>query len=89
MLGYEVNKGILDTKSAQAVLALRDAFDRIETMAKWLTNHPNGGTDPLIESFGYTADEAYAMRIYFETFETVRVNNAATFDIGRKMSGLE
>ena len=90
MLGFEVNKTTLDVKCAEAVLALRSAFEEIETIAKWLANHPNPGTDPLTqEPFNYTADEAYAVRLYFETFDSVRVNNASTFDVGRQMTGLE
>lgn len=92
-LGYEVNKGILDTKSAQAVLAMRAAFEKVESIAEWLADHPvpaEGGTDPLTtDPYNYTTDEAYAIRLYFETFNTVRTNNAAAFDAGRKMTGLE
>lgn len=90
MLGFLVNKDVLDNKSAQAVLSLRDAFDKVEAIAKWLGDHPNAGTDPLtLDPFNYSADEAYALRVFFETFETVRENNTAAFDAGRKMTGLE
>lgn len=88
-LGYEVNKGILDMKSAQAVIKLRDAFEQIEGIAKWLANQPNGVEEPLVVKYGYTLDEAYALRLFFETFNTVRISNAATFDVGRQMTGLE
>lgn len=90
-LGYEVNKGILDTKSAQAVLALRAAFEKVESIAEWLADHPkDGDTEPLTaEPFNYSTDEAYALRLYFETFNTVRTDNTAAFDAGRKMTGLE
>ena len=87
-MGYVVNKDVLDQRCAEAVIGLREAFENIETIAKWLADHPNDGTDPLIAE-GYDTDEAYAMRLYFETFETVRVNNQAAFDTGRKMTGLE
>lgn len=92
-LGIEVNKGILDYKSAEAALALRSAFESVESIAKWLSNHPNPGpdsaNDPLVSEFGYTVDEAYALRNFFETFDGVRTANAATFDVGRKLTGLE
>lgn len=92
MLGLEVTKPILDFKFAEAVIHLRAAFDQIETIAKWLADHPNPGsdltTDPLIVDFEYTVEEAYAVRIYFETLESVRNANSQTFDVGRKMSGL-
>ena len=90
MLGYVVDQNVLNMRSAQAVLDLRSAFDQIENIAKWLSSHPNSGTDPLtLEPFSYSTDEAYVLRIFFETFETIRLNNTATFDIGRKMTGLQ
>lgn len=89
-LGYDVNKGTLDMKAASAVIELRDAFEHVETVAKWLANHPkDGDTEPLVIDFGYTADEAYVLRIFFETFESVRIANDNTFEIGRKITGLE
>jgi hypothetical protein len=89
-LGYEVNQDILNAKCADAVIKLRSAFDGIENIAKWLANNPSDGTnDPLVNEFGYTADEAYVIRIFFETFDSVRTANTSTFDIGRKMTGLE
>jgi hypothetical protein len=89
-LGYEVNKGVLNMKAAQAALMLRSAFEQIESIAKWLENHPAGnGPDPLVAEFEFTSDEAYALRIYFETFDDVRVANESTFNVGRKMTGLE
>lgn len=93
MLGYEVNKSIIDAKSAEAVLSIRSAFDQVETFSKWLANNPNPGpdstTDPLVVTYEYTADEAYALRLYFETLENLRTTNSSTFDVGRKMTGLE
>ena len=91
-LGFDVTKQMLDAKVAQAALQLRSAFEHIDTINSWLENHPvpNGTADPLtLEPFGYTSDEAYAMRVYFQTFSTLREDNAATFDVGRKMTGLE
>jgi hypothetical protein len=89
-LGYDVNKGTLDMKAAQTVLQLRQAFDGVEAISAWLSNHPSDGTnDPLVADFGYSADEAYVLRNYFETFNGVRIANANTFDVGRKMTGLE
>jgi hypothetical protein len=88
-LGYNVDKGTLDMKAASTVLQLRQAFDNVEAISAWLINHPNDGTDPLISDFGYTADEAYVLRSFFETMESVRTTNASTFETGRKMTGLE
>jgi hypothetical protein len=92
MLGYEVSKGVIDAKSASAVLALRSAFEEVENIAAWLSSHPFNGTDPdplTLDPYGYTADEAYALRFFFETFDAVRNSNTAAFDAGRKMTGLE
>lgn len=91
-LGYEVNKGILDQKAGEAVLSLRAALDQIENVAGWLNNNPNEGatpeTDPLVTDFGYTTDEAYVLRIFFETVSQLRIANASVIEIGRKMTGL-
>lgn len=89
-LGLEVNKNVLDMKAAQAVLELRSALDKTEAIAKWLANHPVVDTvDPLVVDFGYTADEAYALRSYFESVDSIRTGNSNLIDIGRKMTGLE
>lgn len=90
-LGLEVDKNVLNLKIAQTVLKLRDSFDDVEAVAKWLANHPVVETvDPLTnEPYNYTADEAYALRLFFETFDNVRTSNTSTFDVGRKMTGLE
>jgi hypothetical protein len=91
-LGYDVNKGTLDMKAAQAVLMLRQSFDEVRAVANWLANHPSNGTDPdplTQDPFGYTADEVYILRSFFETMETVRTANEATFETGRKITGLE
>jgi hypothetical protein len=89
-LGYDVNKGTLDMKAAQTVLMLRQSFGEVEAVAAWLANHPsNGSVDPLVVEFDYNADEAYILRSFFETMESVRVANEAAFEIGRKITGLE
>jgi hypothetical protein len=89
-LGLDVSKPVLDQKAAQAVLELRSALDKHETIAAWLANHPVvDAVDPLIEEFGYTADEAYALRYYFEGVENIRAANANLISTGRKMTGLE
>lgn len=90
-LGLEVSKQVLDMKAAQAVLGLREAFEGVEAIAVWLANHPVvDGVDPLTsEPFGYTADEAYALRFFFETFNAVKNANTNAFNAGRKMTGLE
>lgn len=90
MLGYNVDQGTLNMKAASAVIMLRSAFDQIENIAGWLANHPkSGNVDPLVTDYNYTADEAYALRIFFETMQSLRTTNQATFEIGRKMTGLE
>lgn len=90
MLGYEVNHNVINQKSAEAVIDLRKAFGKIEVLAKWLANNPGAGAnDPLVVAHGFNEDEAYILRVFFETFDTVRINNEATFDLGRKVTGLE
>lgn len=89
-LGLEVTKAVLDMSSAQAVLELRKALDKHEAIAAWLANHPViNGTDPLIADFGYNADEAYVLRLYFEGVDAIRAANPNLISTGRKMTGLE
>lgn len=90
-LGVEVTKASLDLKAAQAVLKMRSALYHTETVAKWLASYPVvGGIDPLTqEPFGYNADEAYALRFYFEGVDAFRIGNINLLEAGRKMTGLE
>jgi hypothetical protein len=90
-LGFDVNKQMLDAKAAQAVLAMRSALEKVEALQAWLANHPTvDGVDPLTaEPFGYSEDEAYALRLYFGTVDGIRTSNTAMSDVGRKMTGLE
>lgn len=89
-LGYGVDRNALNLKSADAVMTLRLAFSKVESIAKWLANNPKvGDVDPLVEEFEYTEDEAYVLRHFFGTFNNVRLSNAEMFDVGRAMTGLE
>lgn len=90
-LGIEVTKNALDSKAAQAVLAVRSALEKVEAVQAWLANHPVvDAVDPLtLEPFNYSDDEAYAMRLYFGTVDGLRTSNVAISDVGRKMTGLE
>lgn len=94
-LGIEVTKANLDSKCAQAVLGVRSALEKVEAIQAWLANHPvtttdGVDTDPLTEEpYNYTADDAYAMRLYFGTVDGLRTSNTAMSDLGRKMTGLE
>lgn len=92
-LGYDVNKGTLDMKAGQTVLQLRTAFDLVQILAGWLEDHPKvGSIDPLMDEtkgFNYSAQEAADLRLFFSTMDAVRSSNGETFDIGRRMSGLE
>lgn len=90
MAGLDVNRNLLDMRAADAVLQVRNAFDRVESVAKWLVNTPSvEGVDPLVADFGYTEDEAYLIRYVFETLENLRVSNAALSETARKLTGLE
>lgn len=89
-LGMEVTKGILDMKSAEAVLQMRSALNRTESIAKWLAAHSaSEDGDPLVTEFGYSSDEAYILRSYFENVDAIRTNNTNLIALGYKMTGLE
>ncbi|AWN05885.1 hypothetical protein SEA_CRICKO_19 [Streptomyces phage CricKo] len=90
-LGYEVNKPILDGKAGEAVLQLRSALDKVEAIATWLANNPVvNEVDPLwSDPFNYTADESYALRMYFSSVDQIRTQNGTLMAVGRKMTGLE
>lgn len=90
MAGYQVSRSVLDSKAAQAVLNLRGSFREVENIAGWLANNPVvEGDDPLVTVYEYTEDEAYILRIFFESMNNVRISNASIFEIGRKLTGLE
>lgn len=90
MLGYDVNKYVIDSKSADAALSLRSTFAKVENLANWLANHPVvDNVDPLVELFGYNPDEAYLLRVTFEQFDMIRINNPTLFYNARKFTGLE
>lgn len=91
MAGMEVNRNLLDMRAAEAVLLLRNALAKVESVAKWLANNPVvDGVDPLtIGEFNYTADEAYLLRFVFETLESLRVSNENLSETSRKLTGLE
>lgn len=91
MAGAEVNKQVIDTRTAEAVLKLRDAFDKVENVAKWLEANPDPVTIPdILESqFGYTEAEAYNIRYVFQQLELIRTTNATLFDTARALSGMD
>lgn len=89
-LGYYVDKNTIDMKAAQVAKTLQVAFEQVETLDKWLALHPvNNGKDPLVEQFLYTVDEAYSLRVFFESMSALRASNESVFDIGRQLTGLE
>ncbi|AWN05184.1 hypothetical protein SEA_HOTFRIES_16 [Streptomyces phage HotFries] len=89
-LGLSVDQSTFNMKAAQAVLELRAALDKHEAIAAWLANHPVvDAVDPLVTEFGYNADDAYAIRLYFEGVENIRVTNSNLTSVGRKFTGLE
>lgn len=91
-LGYHVDQNTLNMKAAQTAVALRSAFAQVEAIAAWLANNPVvDNVDPLVNQYNYTQDEAYVLRLYFETWESLRLSQTSveTFGIGRKITGLE
>lgn len=93
MAGSPVDRNLLDAKMAEAIITLRQAFRKIETIKAYLANHPipdNGaGVDPLMGEFGYDADDAYLIRLVFDDLDYARNNLNGTMINGRKLSGLE
>lgn len=95
MAGIEVNRQMLDFKLAEAMLAIRHAFEKVEILQQWMTNHPAPGPDllstPIAEGgqFGYTVDEAYAIRLVCQNFNAMRLNNASDFAVATQLTGLE
>lgn len=91
MAGMDVNRNLLDMRAAEAVLLLRNALAKVESVAKWLSNNPvEAGVDPLtIGDFNYTPDEAYLLRFVFESLEGLRVSNDNLSEVSRKLTGLE
>lgn len=92
MAGLQVSRSLLDMKSAEAVLAVRSAFEKVETLKGYLATLPDDavGGDPLTVSTGgfvYTADEAYVLRYVFESLNNLNVQ--PILDVGRKLTGLE
>lgn len=90
MLGYYVDVSTINQAAAQCALSMRNAFQAVDMMNGWLADHPVvSGTDPLVATFGYSVDEAYAIRLYFQSMGTLRSQNQSIFDIGRKFTGLQ
>jgi len=88
--GIQVSKGSLDSRASDAILTLRNGFNKVESISVWLSNNPKSGdVDPLVSEFGYTTDEAYLIRILFEGLQTLKNSNSQLFQLGRKLTGLE
>ena len=94
MAGLKVTRELLDMRSAEAILAVREAVAKIETINAFLATVPSGGEggDPLTDpegAFKYNEDEAYLMRYLFEQLHTVRPQVDPILEAGRKLTGLE
>lgn len=90
MAGIGVNRTSIDARTSEAIITLRSAFEKIQNVTKFLSNIPVvGGVDPLVDVYGYTTDEAYAIRVAFEGFDAGRIGLAYSFDVGSKLTGLE
>lgn len=90
MAGIRVDRQTIDVRLGEAALAVRDSFERVESIQLWLADHPGSGPqDPLVTSFGYTEDEAYLIRLVFEQLNTMRTEHAATLVLTHKLTGLE
>jgi len=104
MAGREVTRTALDERSAEALMAIRDAFRKVDTIQEFLSNNPvANGVDPLTlpttdntdpmnpkpgpGKFGYTADEAYLIRLVFQ--QLTDLNAKSPLKLGRKLTGLD
>ena len=90
MAGVYVGREVIDQKVGQAILHLRFAFEEISHINDFLSNNPSvNNVDPLTGTFNYTADEAYALRLVFQTLNQVHTDQAAIFATASKFTGLE
>jgi len=93
MAGLKVTREALDTRMAEAILSVREAVAKIETINAFLATVPKGETlDPLTDPDGlykYNDDEAYLIRFLFESLHTVRPEVDPLLEQGRKLTGLE
>lgn len=93
MAGSPVDRNLLDAKMSEAIVNLRTAFRKVETIQNYLVNNPipdNGaGVDPLESEFNYTHDEAYLIRLVFGDLDYARGNLSTTMTNARKLTGLE
>lgn len=94
MAGINVTRSDLDWKAARTIQALRSAFNDVEIVFNYLSQHPSNAPegDLLTKSeaeggFGYTADEAYLIRVVFEGLHNLDVEPLLAQ--GSKLTGLE
>lgn len=97
MAGYEVSRAGLDAKSAESVIAVREAFRKVRNVKSALDNIKSDAPDPFnadktvdsltLEPFNYTPDEAYLFRVLFDNLSGLPVQEL--LDTGRKLTGLE
>lgn len=89
MFDYNTNQALINSKAAQAVHSLRTGFEMVNTYAAWLANQPVvNGADPLETIYGFSADEAYVLRTFFETMSQVSTTSQPAFELGQKITGL-
>jgi hypothetical protein len=90
MAGTEVTKTAIDARTAEAVLALREAFRKCDNIAEWLTKNPVvSSVDPLVTTFVYSEQEAADIRTVFTGFAAAHTTLAYNFDVARNLVGLE
>lgn len=93
MAGLTVTRDLLDHRAAQAVIDIRNAFEKAQTVFDYLATVPSTPDgDPLTKpvsegGFGYTADEAYLIRVVFERLSALEVEPILVD--GRKLTGLD
>lgn len=93
MAGFSVDRPTLDSNIGNAIVGLRNAFDKVVHINQFLVNNPvpaAPGVDPLTAApYSYTADEAYAIRLVFQNLATdYTTTQANNFTTASKFTGL-
>jgi len=89
MAGISVTKDTLDFQAGETVVALRDAYVLVQRMAAFISDQQaTEDSDPLVDTYGYTKDEAYMLRMVFENLDASYEDIADVMQIARKLTGL-
>lgn len=86
---YTVDRSAIDDAAGTAIVSLREAASLIDRIAATLANIPIvDGVDNLTTRHEYTVDEAYRLRLVFETLKTKTDEMSSIMEIARALTGL-